>query len=415
MFVYAAEVANTIRDSARFGIDASLDGVRWSDVRDRIFNRIDPISQAGLEYRKTGEANTQAFVGTAAFTGPNELHITGEDGPATVRARQIVIAAGSRPDIPQPVVESGVDYHTSATIMRISELPRSLIILGGGYIGAEFAHVFSAFGVEVTLVTRGDGLLRDEDHEISRAFTTQATQQWNVELNATVTAAEQTPSQGITLTTADGREINGDMLLIATGRIPNGDLLNLDAAGIKHENHRVLTDEFGRTNVEGVWALGDAANTYQLKHVANHEARVIAHNLAETFNAGQNLRQFDHRYVPSAVFTHPQIASVGLTETQARQAGHDVVVHTQRYGDVAYGWAMEEQTGIVKVVGDKTTGRLLGAHFMGPDSSSLIQPAIQALSFDLPVTDMTRGQYWIHPALAEVLENALLGLGLNED
>ncbi|HLS00713.1 MAG TPA: FAD-dependent oxidoreductase, partial [Beutenbergiaceae bacterium] len=138
MFVYAAEVANTIRDSARFGIDASLDGVRWSDIRDRIFNRIDPISQAGLEYRKTGEANTQAFVGTAAFTGPNELHITGEDGPATVRARQIVIAAGSRPDIPQPVVESGVDYHTSATIMRISELPRSLIILGGGYIGAEF-------------------------------------------------------------------------------------------------------------------------------------------------------------------------------------------------------------------------------------------------------------------------------------
>lgn len=414
MFVYAAQVANTIRDSARFGIDATVDNIRWADIRDRVFNRIDPISEAGLEYRRHGEPNTQAFVGTASFISPHELRITGDDGPIDLKAHQIVIAAGSRPDIPSVIAESGVDYHTSDTVMRIEELPSSMIILGGGYIGAEFAHVFSAFGVDVTVVTRGDGLLRDEDQEISEAFTHQASQQWNVELNATISAAKQT-ARGVTLTTADGRDINGQMLLVATGRTPNGDLLNLDNAGINHDNYRVITDAQGRTNVDGIWALGDAANPYQLKHVANHEARVVAHNLAQTFNNATNLRSFDHRYVPSAVFTHPQIASVGLTETQARQAGHDVVAHTQRYGDVAYGWAMEDQTGIVKVIGDKATGKLLGAHFMGPDSSSLIQPAIQALSFDLPVADMTRGQYWIHPALAEVLENALLGLGFNED
>src|SRR5699024_8792253 len=145
------------------------------------------------------------------------------------------------------------------------------------------------------------------------------------------------------------------------------------------------------------------------------EARIVAHNLVQAFNEKDDLRAFDHRFVPAAIFTHPQMASVGLTERDAREAGHDVVTHTQNYGDVAFGWAMEDTTGIVKAVGDKATGKLLGVHFMGPEASSLIQPAIQALSFDLPVADMTRGQYWIHPALAAVLENALLGLGFNDE
>src|SRR5699024_9752909 len=153
----------------------------------------------------------------------------------------------------------------------------------------------------------------------------------------------------------------------------------------------------------------------QLKHVANQEARAVAHNLVETFDGGSDLRECDHRVVPAAVFTHPQIASGGLTETAAREAGCNAAAHTQKYGDVADGWAMEDTTVLVKGVGDRATGKRLGVHSMGPDASSLIQPAIQALSFDLPVAEMTRGQYWIHPALAEVLENALLGLGFNEE
>jgi mycothione reductase len=162
-----------------------------------------------------------------------------------------------------------------------------------------------------------------------------------------------------------------------------------------------------------VWALGDVSSPHQLKHVANHEARVVAHNLVHP----QDLRSFDHRYVPAAVFTHPQVATVGLTEAEARGHGHDVATKTQRYGDVAYGWALEDTTGLFKVVADRRTGRLLGAHAMGPHASSLIQPVIQALSFGgaagpLTAHELALGQYWIHPALTEVLENALLGLDL---
>lgn len=145
-----------------------------------------------------------------------------------------------------------------------------------------------------------------------------------------------------------------------------------------------------------------------LKHVANHEARAIAHNLAHP----DDLRAFDHRFVPSAVFSNPQLAGVGLTERQALDAGHRISTSTRAYGDTAYGWALEDTTGLCKVIGDKDTGLLLGAHIMGPDASTLIQPAIQALHFKTPAREMARGQYWIHPAMAEVLENALLGLDL---
>ena len=137
---------------------------------------------------------------------------------------------------------------------------------------------------------------------------------------------------------------------------------------------------------------------------------MVAHNLAHP----DQLRECDHRVVPSAVFTQPQIASVGLTEGEVRAAGLDYVTATQAYGDTAYGWAMEDQTGICKLIADPVTGLLLGAHLMGYQSSNLIQPLIQAMSFGQRVADLARGQYWIHPALMEVVENALLKLGLNQ-
>ena len=157
-----------------------------------------------------------------------------------------------------------------------------------------------------------------------------------------------------------------------------------------------------------MWALGDASSPFQLKHVANHEARVVAHNLVHP----EDLRSFAHDVVPAAVFTRPQLASVGLTEAEARAAGHDVTTKVQRYGDTAFGWAMEDTTSICKLVADRRTGLLLGAHLMGPQASTLIQPIVQAMVTGLRADDMARDQYWIHPALTEVVENALLGLDL---
>src|SRR4051812_23724415 len=186
MYVYAAEVANTVRHAGRYGIDATLDGVRWPDIRDRIFGRIDPISAGGKEYREHGE-NTTTFFGHAEFTGPNALRVTAEDGTtAALTAEQIVIAAGGRPVIPEVIADSGVPYHTSDTIMRIDELPRRLLIIGGGYIAAEFAHIFSALGVAVTVLVRSTQLLRSLDDEISERFTAVVAGQWDLRLGQLV-------------------------------------------------------------------------------------------------------------------------------------------------------------------------------------------------------------------------------------
>jgi mycothione reductase len=407
MYVYAADVANTITRAGKYGIDSSLDGVRWRDIRDRIFGRIDPISESGKDYRVNGP-NTTAFLGHAIFTGPNALHIdTGDD----ITADQIVIAAGGHPTVPVEVTDSGVPFHTSDTIMRLDELPKSLVILGSGFIAAEFAHIFSAFGSKVTIVARHDALLRQLDTEISQRFTAVAQEQWDVRLNTTLTKVTGDETE-VRLDFADGSHASGDILLVATGRLPNTTGLGLDQAGIEtHEDGRVKVDEYGRTSVAGVWALGDVSSDYQLKHVANHEARVVAHNLA---HPGE-LRSFDHRYVPEAVFTSPQIASVGLTEERLKAQGRRYVTKTQAYGDTAYGWAMEDTTGVCKLLADPATGELLGAHLMGYQASNLIAPLIQGMSFGQTVQEMALGQYWIHPALTEVVENALLGLGLTAE
>ncbi|GGB39074.1 mycothione reductase [Flexivirga endophytica] len=405
MFVYAAEVADTIRESGRYGVDATLDGVRWRDIRDRVFGRIDPIEAGGREYRENG-ANTTAYEGHAEFVGPRELRVQVGSQVQEVTADQIVIATGAHSVVPEVISESGVPFHTSDTIMRIDQLPSSMVILGGGFIASEFAHVFSALGVQVRIVNRSGRLLRKEDEQISEEFTQLAIQQWDVHLNATVVGAKESDEE-VALELEAGEVVSGEVLLVATGREPNTLSLGLEKAGVAtHSDGRVRVDEFGRTNVEGVWSLGDASSAYQLKHVANHEARIVAHNLVHP----DDLQAFDHRFVPSAVFTHPQIASVGMTEADAREAGVDVTVKVQKYGDTAYGWAMEDTTSIFKVIADRRTKLIVGAHVMGSMASSLIQPIIQAMSFGQTAPEVARGQYWIHPALAEVVENALLGL-----
>ena len=409
MFVYAADVANTVSHADRYGIDATLGGVRWLDIRNRIFGRIDPISAGGKDYRVNG-LNTTAFLGHATFVGPRRLRIDADHEPTGVEitAEQIVIAAGAVPTVPIAVSESGVPFHTSDTVMRLDELPKRLIILGSGFIAAEFAHVFSSLGSQVTVVARSNALLRKLDTEISQRFTAVASQQWDVRLDAVLTKVSGNERE-VSLDFADGSRVSGDVLLVATGRVPNTASLGLDVAGIvTHQDGGVTVDAHGRTNVGGVWALGDVSSAHQLKHVANHEARIVAHNLAHP----DDLRSFDHRYIPSAVFTSPQIATVGLTEEQLKASGRRFVTTSQAYGDTAYGWAMEDTTGVCKVIADPLTGELLGAHLMGYQASNLIQPLIQGMSFGQTASEVATGHYWIHPALGEVVENALLGLGL---
>ncbi|MEW1880205.1 MULTISPECIES: mycothione reductase [Nocardiaceae] len=411
MYVYAAEVARTVRDSAKYGIDAHVDAVRWPDIVERVFGRIDPISEGGKRYRAEGSPNVTLFQGHASFVGPRTID-TGTG--TTITADRIVIAAGSRPIVPQSIEDSGVDYHTNNDVMRLPALPEHLVILGSGYIAAEFAHVFSALGSKVSIVARKDSLLRALDADIAKRFTELARAKWDVHLDSGDTRGiSEGGLHGVEL--SDGTKVLGDAFLVAVGRQPNGDRLNLGAAGIELDDEgRIVVDEFGRTTAEGVFALGDVSSPYQLKHVANHEARVVQHNLLQDAWHGDTsaLRTYDHRFVPAAVFTDPQIAEVGMTEEQARDAGLDITVKVQNYGDVAFGWAMEDSEGLCKIIAEKGTGKILGAHIIGAQAPTLIQPLIQAMSFGLSAQDMARGQYWIHPGLPEVVENALLGLDL---
>lgn len=414
MFVHTADVATYAANSERLGVDAELAGVRWADVRDRIFGRIDPIAEGGRTYRieHPDNANVTVFEGVAHFTGERKLEVIPNDGsaPHQLSADRIVLAAGSRPIIPDLPGLDQVEYHTSDTVMRLDKLPESAVILGSGTIAAEFAHVLSSFGVKVTMIARTKHILRDHDSAISERITDIATRKWDVRLESHATAVRTTESGvALELSTARGPEtVEAELLLIAIGRKPNADLLNVEAGGIRTVDGRVWVDQYQRTSAEGVYALGDLSSPDQLKHVANHEARVVQHNLLHP----DDPVAANHEYIPQAVFTSPQIATVGRTEEQLRAQGVPYVVGTQNYSDVAYGWAMEDTTGFAKVIADPETGLLLGVHIIGPQAPTVIQPAIQAMSFGLDAKRMARGQYWIHPAMPEVLENALLNLPL---
>jgi len=410
MFVYVAEVAETIRAAARYGVDAHIDRVRWDDIVSRVFGRIDPIAIGGEDYRRS-EPNVDVYdrhTRFGAVQSDGRYLLRTDDGEQFI-AERVVIAAGSRAVVPQAILDCGVRYHTSDDIMRIPELPRHLVIVGGGFVAAEFAHIFSALGVRITLLIRGGALLRHLDDTLSRRFTRIASSKWELRSHRNVVGSHQDRS-GIVLELDDGSMLHTDAVLVATGRRPNGDQLDAEQAGIEIDDRQIIVDEYQRTSARGVFALGDVSSPYELKHVANHEARVVQHNLLCDWDDTNAMVATDHRYVPAAVFTDPQIASVGLSENEAVAKGFDVSCKIQDYADVAYGWAMEDTTGIVKLVGDSATGRLLGAHIMGHQASSIIQPLIQAMSFGLTAQQMARGQYWIHPALPEVVENALLDL-----
>ncbi len=322
MFVYAAEVAESARQSSRYGVDARVDGVRWTDIVSRVFGRIDPIAMGGENYRRSSP-NVEVFASHTRFapTKSDGRYALRTDDGDELTADQVVIAAGSRAVVPDAVTACGVPYHTSDTIMRIDDVPERLIIVGGGFIACEFAHIFSALGSHVTMMIRGSTLLRGHDDDISMRFTDIASKKWEIRSHHELADARKV-GDCVEVTCQDGSIVRGDALLVATGRVPNGDLLDAENAGVKvNANGQVVVDEFQRTTARGIFALGDVSSDFQLKHVANHEARRVKHNLLQDWDDTDSLMPSDHRHVPSAVFTDPQIASVGLTENEARAKG----------------------------------------------------------------------------------------------
>ncbi|MCH1865355.1 mycothione reductase [Nocardioides sp. CFH 31398] len=420
MYLHTAEVAHSAATGARFDLATSYDGADWPAIRERIMGRVDENAESGREGQSEKDW-VDVVVGEAHFTGPRQLVVHLADGGETeLTADQVVIATGTRPTIP-PI--DGLDdlsesdrrrVHTSDSVMRLSDLPASMAVIGGGYVGSELAHVFASLGTAVTQVESEDVLLASQDREVAEVFTREVAERYDVRCGAKVVRVEPAEGDGLLLTLDDDSTLTVECLLLAVGRRANSDVLAVEKAGVDtYDDGRVKVDDQQRTSAEGVFALGDASTGHPLKHVANHEARVVRHNLLNP----DDLQSVDHRFVPQAVFASPQVASVGLTEAAARDEGIDLAVGRTEYADTAHGWAYEEDdrngpaTGhVVKLLADRATGLLVGAHLVGPQASVLIQPLLTAMAHDLPVKGLARSQYWIHPALTEVVEGALLDL-----
>jgi mycothione reductase len=403
MLVYTADVAQTVRHAGRFGVGAEWTGTDWQAIRDRVFGRIDPLSGQAVTYRRAN--GVDVFAGQARFLGPKILRV----GDDELRADRFVLATGSRPRVPSVPGLAEVPFRTSDDVMRLDTLPKSMAVLGGGYIAAEMSHVFGSLGTAVTIIERGQHLLARHDTDIRERFTEHYRERFELCLNSAVQRVSAAGTGiSLDLTTPSGvRRIDAEVLLIAVGRVPNSDLLDVAAAGIEVDAHgHVHTDDTMQTNVPGIWALGDLANHFQLKHMANAEARIVWHNIAHP----DQPRRAAFPVVPAAVFADPQVASAGATERDLQAQGRPYIVSVRPYRDTAYGWALQDTTSLVKVLADPPTRLLLGAHIIGPQASLLIQPLVQAMCLGNTVDEVASGVLYIHPALTEVVEQALLKL-----
>jgi len=407
MLVLPADRIVEAAESARLGVHFAPPVVDWPAIRDRVFGRIDPIAESGRTFRRE-QPGVALFEGPAKFTDRNTVIVDGEE----ITAREVVIATGARPMLPEidGLAESSV--HTSDTIMRIDSIPEHLVIVGGGYIAAEMGHVFSALGSRVSIVHRGARLLTAEDHDVSDRFTESFRRRAQLHLNSQVTSirrASETTDVRFNRVDSSGRSspasLSADAVLVCTGRLPNTDRLGLEHTSVElTPDGRIETDDELRTAQAGIWAIGDVRSALQLKHVANHEARVVRHNLLHP----ESPRRIDERHVPHAVFAEPQIGAVGLREIDLIAAQIPYRTGRRDYSGTAYGWALGDEVGFAKVLIHSATEQVLGAHIIGVQAATLVQQITTAMQFEIPAGRLARDQLWCHPALTEVVENALL-------
>ena len=321
-----------------------------------------------------------------------------------IRAETVVIGAGTRPWVPDIPGLGEVPYLTSDEALRLPEQPRRLAIVGGGYIAAEVAHFFGSLGSEVTIIHRGAQLLRGEDEQIARRFTEVYQRKFNLLLNAQVSRAYDKGDEMALEVSEDGhkQELPADAVLFATGRVSNTDFLRVASTGVQVNGQGfVETDQYLETNVPGIWALGDIVGKYLLKHNANLEAGHVAHN---AFSPDRKVA-VDYHAMPHAIFASPQIASVGLTEQEAKKRGIPHTTAVYDYHNTAYGSSIEDRDGFVKVLADPETAEILGCHIIGSEASMLIQEVANAMRMRLTTDAITQSIY-VHPALPEVVQRA---------
>lgn len=403
MLIHSADVMETIKRSKLFGIKTKTTRVQWNKIMKRAWDFINAEAKK-IEQANKQNKNITVYKTRAHFVGEKKL----KTGKQVITADKIFICAGARPLIPPIKGLDKTPHLTSKEALRLKKQPKSMIIIGGGYIGAELAHFFGTLGTKITIVQRAPFLVNNEDAEIAQAFTKIMSKKHVVLTKATAKKVNKKGNKVEVTVEQNGKtkKLTAQKLLVATGRKPNTDLLKVENTGVNVDRKGfVKVNEFMETNVPGIYAIGDICGIWMFKHSANLEAQYAAHN---AFNPKNKVR-VDYTAMPHAVFGSPQIAGVGKTEDQLKNEGKKYVVGKYEYYGTGMGKTIEDKDGFVKVLVDPKTRKILGCHIIGSQASTLIHEVIIAMKARLGVQGITSAVH-IHPALSEVVQRAFTNI-----
>jgi mycothione reductase len=403
ILLYPAELVRLSEKAREFGIATEVSSVDFGKVMARMRALID-ADIGSIRRGLSSSPNIDYFHATAEFVAPYTLTVAGQ----TIKSPMIFLCTGSRAVIPRIKGLEETGYLTSDEVLNLKRLPRSVVVVGGGYIAAELGHFLAAMGSRVTILGRNPQFLPDEEPEVSEVLRDELGRHMAILTGMEVREASR--SGGLRKVVAFDREsgktkeVEAEEILVASGRGPTTDILHPEKGGVEtDERGWIRVNEFLETTQPNVWAMGDADGRFLFKHVANYESEVVYYNAV----LKKKVRA-DYHAVPHAVFTYPEAAGVGMRESEAVEAlgKEGLLIGYYRYEDTAKGEAMAAKKYFVKVIMEKKTERVLGAHIAGPYASMLIQEVVNLMyTGDQGPKDLRRSMY-IHPALNEVVQRA---------
>jgi pyruvate/2-oxoglutarate dehydrogenase complex dihydrolipoamide dehydrogenase (E3) component len=405
--VASARTAHVVSRAAEYGVNVTPGSVDLKTIRDRKRQIVGDF-RGGSEKRIEDAENLELIRGEASFAGPKRLSVATGNAEREISADRIFINTGTRPFVPPIDGIDTVPYLNNESIMELDSVPEHLVVIGGGYIGLEFGQMFRRFGSRVTILQRSGQLLPREDEDVA-AEVKSVVEAEGVEvlLNAK-TRKVQGSGRSIELSVdVDGKErtISGSHLLVATGRTPNTDMLNLEAAGVKSDKRgNIVVNDRLETGVEGIWALGDVKGGPAFTHISYDDFRVLQRNLS-----GDGKGSIKGRLVPYTVFIDPQLGRVGLSEKEAREAGHTIRVGKMPMTWVARALETNETRGWIKAVVDTKSEKILGFAMLGMQGGEIAGAIQIAMMAGLPYTAL-RDAPFSHPTLMEALNNLFASL-----
>jgi len=390
VLVHPADLIRESQHGQKVGIKFNVGNIDWDLIAERMWSQIDESKM--IDQGLVTVPNLKVYKGIGEFTGDYEMKVTDTKNGKELghfKGERFVIASGARSFIPPIQGIEDMDYITNENFFgdRFPKKPwKSLIIIGGGVIAAEFAHIFSAMGTNVTIVEMLPRLVVTEESEISQLLERSFRKHMTVLLNEKAIKAYWNKKMKAVLVknmqTGEEKEILAEEILIAAGRLSNADLLKVENTGVEtDERGWIKTNQYLETNKNDIWCIGDANGIYQFRHKANYEAEICTNNI---YGPEGQKRSVDYSAVPWAIFTYPQIGHVGMTQKEAIEKGHEIYVAMKNYSTVAKGFAMgfetgQEDDGFVKLIVDKSY-KILGAHVIGPHAALLVQPFVYLMN-----------------------------------